>query len=107
MRNWLRRLVRVFSGRSCNRSRPAYQPSLEAFEGRCLMAGYVQTNLVSDVPGLAHTTDPNLINPWGVAFVPGGPFWVANNNSGFATVYDAAGNPFPSGSPIIVKIPPP
>jgi uncharacterized protein (TIGR03118 family) len=71
------------------------------------MAGYVQTNLVSDVPGLAHTTDPNLINPWGVAFVPGGPFWVANNNSGFATVYDAAGNPFPSGSPIIVKIPPP
>ena len=28
---------------------------------------YVQTNLVSDVAGLAMFTDPQLINPWGVA----------------------------------------
>ena len=26
---------------------------------------YVQTNLVSDIPGLAAHTDPNLKNPWG------------------------------------------
>jgi len=25
---------------------------------------YLQTNLVSDVPGLATTTDPNLVNAW-------------------------------------------
>ena len=25
---------------------------------------YVQTNLVSDIPGLAAHTDPNLKNPW-------------------------------------------
>jgi uncharacterized protein (TIGR03118 family) len=67
----------------------------------------VQVNLISDIPGLASHTDPNLINPWGVAFMGPGPFWVANNNSGFATAYDGAGNPFPAGSPIVVTIPPP
>jgi hypothetical protein len=29
---------------------------------------YVQTNLVSDIPGLATVTDPHLVNPWGVSF---------------------------------------
>jgi hypothetical protein len=28
---------------------------------------FVQTNLVSDIPGLATHTDPNLRNPWGTA----------------------------------------
>ncbi|MBZ5568388.1 MAG: TIGR03118 family protein [Acidobacteriia bacterium] len=41
--------------------------------------------------GAAAHTDPRLINPWGIAFVPGQPFWVADNNSGFATTYDANG----------------
>jgi len=27
---------------------------------------YLQTNLVSDIPGIAQSTDPNLKNPWGV-----------------------------------------
>jgi uncharacterized protein (TIGR03118 family) len=52
---------------------------------------YRQTNLVSDMAGAAAHTDPRLVNPWGIAFVPGQPFWVADNNSGFATVYDANG----------------
>jgi hypothetical protein len=34
---------------------------------------YVQTNLVSDIPGLAAHTDPNLKNPWGTAVGPGSP----------------------------------
>src|SRR5436309_5445207 len=29
-------------------------------------AGYHWTNLVSDIPGLALHTDPNLVNPWGL-----------------------------------------
>jgi uncharacterized protein (TIGR03118 family) len=41
--------------------------------------------------GAAAHTDPKLVNPWGIAFVPGRPFWVADNNSGFATIYDANG----------------
>ena len=28
---------------------------------------YVQTNLVSDIPGLATLTEPKLVNPWGVS----------------------------------------
>jgi uncharacterized protein (TIGR03118 family) len=46
--------------------------------------------LVSDQPG-APVTDKNLKNPWGVAFAPGDPFWIADNNSGKATVVDGNG----------------
>ena len=53
---------------------------------------YTQTNLVSDTPGLAKVTDPNLINPWGISFFPGSTFWIADNNSGVSTLYDAQGN---------------
>src|SRR5262249_47240700 len=31
------------------------------------LAGYLQTNLVSDIPGLATITDPLLVNPWGMS----------------------------------------
>ena len=52
-----------------------------------------QTNLVSDAAGYgATTTDPLLVNPWGIAFDPTGALWVANNGSGTATTYDANGN---------------
>src|SRR5207247_10472083 len=67
---------------------------------------YVQNNLVSDVAGMADVTDPNLVNPWGIASSPTGPFWVADNGAGVSTVYDTVGNPFPAGSPLIVTIPP-
>jgi len=53
---------------------------------------FVQTNLVSDVPGLAATTDPNLLDPWGLAFSATSPFWVSDQASGSATLYDGAGN---------------
>ncbi len=55
-------------------------------------SSYVQTNLVSDVPGLAVSTDPNLINPWGVSFAPTSPFWVSNQGTNTSTLYDGAGN---------------
>jgi uncharacterized protein (TIGR03118 family) len=52
---------------------------------------YQQTNLVSDMSGVANNTDPDLINPWGISFAPGGPFWIADNKSGFSTIYGASG----------------
>jgi uncharacterized protein (TIGR03118 family) len=52
---------------------------------------YKQTNLVSDTAGMAANTDPQLVNPWGVAFTPGSPFWISDNNSGFTTLYDQNG----------------
>ncbi|MGE0519604.1 MAG: TIGR03118 family protein [Candidatus Binatia bacterium] len=70
--------------------------------------GYRRTNLVYNVPGVAPVTDPNLLNAWGIAWLPGGPWWVANNGSGTSTVYDGDGDPFPPlPAPLVVAIPPP
>jgi hypothetical protein len=60
---------------------------------------YTQTNLVSDVDGMAAVTDPNLKNPWGLSRSSGSPWWVANNGTGTSTLYDAKGNPQPAASP--------
>jgi hypothetical protein len=54
--------------------------------------GYSQTNLVSNTAGVSTTTDPQLLNPWGISILPGQDFWIANNNSGTSTLYDAQGN---------------
>jgi uncharacterized protein (TIGR03118 family) len=67
---------------------------------------YRQTNLVSDLPGLAQLTDPDLVNPWGLAAGPTTPAWVANNGTDTATLYPG----FVNGSPIqkaglVVNIP--
>lgn len=66
---------------------------------------YQQTNLDSDIQGLAKNPqgpDTLLCNPWGMATAPGSPVWVANNNSGTSTLYDVAGNL----KSLMVKIPP-
>jgi len=43
---------------------------------------FAQTNLVSDVPGLAAATDPHLVNPWGLVASATSPWWVADNGTG-------------------------
>jgi len=65
-------------------------------------AGYSQTNLVSNTAGVAHTTDPQLLNPWGISILPGQDFWIANNNSGTSTLYDNQGN---KDTGLVVTIP--
>jgi uncharacterized protein (TIGR03118 family) len=52
---------------------------------------FKQTNLTSDTAGLAANTDPELVNPWGIAFFPGQAFWISDNNSGFSTLYNPQG----------------
>ena len=50
---------------------------LEPLEERSLMSGNVlQTNLVSDLPGVAQLQDPNLVNPWGISESGGSAFWI-------------------------------
>lgn len=49
------------------------------------VAGYVQTTLVTN------TTDPDLVNPWGVSFSATSPFWVSDNGTGKSTLYNSAG----------------
>ena len=68
---------------------------------------YQQTNLVSDISGMAATFDPNLKNPWGITRSSSSPWWVSNNNSGTSTLYNAAGGIIPINGTGFVTVPPP
>ena len=62
---------------------------------------YVRHDLVSDQPGVADVTDPNLVNPWGVSFSAMGPFWVSNTGKGNSTLYNGSG----AITPTVVTVP--
>lgn len=64
---------------------------------------YHQKNLVSDLPGVAKLQDPNLVNAWGLAHSPTGPWQVSDNGTGLSTRYMSNGK----GVPPVVTIPPP
>jgi len=67
---------------------------------------YTRVNLVSDQPGHARLTDPNLVNPWGLAAGPGTPLWVSDNGTDVASVYSGAvGGSAPMIAPLVVKVP--
>lgn len=51
------------------------------------VGSYRQTNLVSDLPGVALVEDRLLSNPFGVALNSNSSFWVVNNNTDRATLY--------------------
>jgi len=68
---------------------------------------YTQTNLVSDIPGMAPLTDPHLTNPWGITRSATSPWWVSNNNSGTSTLYTGAGALIPINGDGFVTVPPP
>jgi hypothetical protein len=91
-----------------------------SFVSACVLASpaallaqqYQQTNLVSDLGTLgAQTVDPKLKNPWGIARGPSGnPWWVSDERSGVATLYNAHGTPAnplnPGANGLVVTIPP-
>jgi uncharacterized protein (TIGR03118 family) len=101
--------------RAKRRPSPSSRPRLrvEALEDRCLLSGgpnldVLQTNLVSDLPGVAQHMDPNLVNPWGISESPtttrpGSPFWISDNNAGVSTLYNSTGVP----QTLVVSIPSP
>jgi uncharacterized protein (TIGR03118 family) len=68
---------------------------------------YKQTNLVSNITGMAPTIDPNLKNPWGLTRSSGSPWWVGNNNSGTSTLYTGTGQIIPINGNGVVIVPPP
>jgi uncharacterized protein (TIGR03118 family) len=78
---------------------PAQVPAI----GQVVAGSFIQHNLVSDIPGLAVTTDPNLKNPWGIAFGPTSPFWIADNATGVSTLYNTNAQKLA----LTVTIPPP
>jgi uncharacterized protein (TIGR03118 family) len=76
---------------------------LSLLPSRPAAAQYLQHNLVSDQSGVADFTDPNLVNAWGIATSGTSPFWVANNGTGTATLYNTKGAP----QSLVVNIPAP
>jgi uncharacterized protein (TIGR03118 family) len=68
--------------------------------------GFREVDLVSDIPGRAEKTDPNLVNPWGLASSRTGKVWVADNGADKATMYEGAQRGRPVRiSPRVVSIP--
>ena len=68
-----------------------------------VFAQYKRTDLVSNQPGVAPTTDEqHLVNAWGLTALPRSPFWVSDNGTGFSTLYTGAGQQIP----LFVTIPP-
>jgi uncharacterized protein (TIGR03118 family) len=69
---------------------------------------FTQTNLISDLTTVgAQIVDPNLKNPWGLAFGPTTPLWVADNGTSIAGVYPVSPvGPTAQPSRLDVTLPP-
>jgi uncharacterized protein (TIGR03118 family) len=68
-------------------------PLILGFASSPASAQYALTYLTSNQAGHAKHTDSLLQNPWGMAYAPGAPFWVADANDGYSTLYNGAGVP--------------
>jgi len=54
-------------------------------------APFVQTDLVSDIPGLATITDSSLVNPWGVSRTTTSPFWISDQGTNLTNLWSVTG----------------
>src|SRR6266404_2696346 len=52
---------------------------------------YRQNNLASNLSNVADNVTPGLVDPWGIAFLSGQPFFLADNKVGRVTAHDASG----------------
>jgi len=62
---------------------------------------YAVVPLVSDGSVPAPHVDPALVNPWGLAHAPAGPWWVVDNGTDLTTLYDGDG----VANPLVVSLP--
>src|SRR5262249_32531211 len=103
MRTWFRNFRQDFGSRRTAR-RPSCGLRVECLEDRCLLSsGFVQTALVSDIPGLAPHSDPALVTPWGFTVSSRGEFLISDNNGGNAALFAADGTAL--GAPIVMPGP--
>jgi len=59
--------------------------------GGSSQSGYVVTKLVADERGHASSVDGTLVNAWGIAASPTGPWWTSNEARGSSTLYSGTG----------------
>ncbi len=72
------------------------------------VSGYQQTNLVSDIAGVAQVTDSTLVNPWGISFKStgtGSPIWVSDQGTGKSTLYGVSPSNTVTKNSLVVTIP--
>jgi uncharacterized protein (TIGR03118 family) len=72
-------------------------------------ASFGVTILTSDGPpggptGPNINIDPNLKNPWGLAFTATSPFWVGDQNSASSTLYGPGGVPNNTVGPVLIPV---
>jgi uncharacterized protein (TIGR03118 family) len=79
----------------------------EASAGGASSGTVLQSNLVSDLPGVAAVQDPNLVNSWGISESGASPFWISDNNAGVSTLYQVPSGGTVSVNPLVVNIPTP
>lgn len=65
---------------------PAMERCFDRCEQPVCLQGFEEVDLVSNLP-IARFLDPDLVNPWGLAFTPKGNIWTANNGTGLSAVY--------------------
>jgi hypothetical protein len=58
--------------------------TLCAGTSRAEAASYTQTDLVSNISGLADVTDPALVNSWGLTSTSTSPFWISDQVTNIA-----------------------
>jgi uncharacterized protein (TIGR03118 family) len=69
--------------------------------------GFTQNNLVSNMAGLATTTDSSLVNPWGVSFANGSPVWISDQGTQTSPLFSVTGSTGVGNAPLFtVNIPP-
>ena len=61
---------------------------------------FVVTPLISDQAGVAPTTDPNLVNAWGLTSSATSPWWVSDQGTSKSTLYTGAG----AINPLVVNV---
>lgn len=66
---------------------------------------FTEVDMISDVPGRAPLTDPELVNGWGVTFGPTTPLWVNDNATGVSTLYAGGVGGGPVNKVLTVPIP--
>jgi uncharacterized protein (TIGR03118 family) len=70
-------------------------------------AQFQQNNLVSNISGLATTTDSSLVNPWGVSFANGSPIWISDQATQTTPLFAVTGSTGVGNAPLFtVNVPP-
>jgi len=67
---------------------------------------FTVTDLVADTAGTAPTTDPSLVNGWGLSAGPTTPWWTSNNGTNTTTLYNGSGakQALPVGPPATATV---